>query len=171
MLCRPRVFGGLSGYLYHRRLTPLDHCNTNITRGSRRRFSRKPTRPGTVALRDRTCSCGCWRGGGYRRDPDRPVPGRALWFALGFLGRGFGPRRSRLTQGAANTGPRRRSRRPCCNLGGNARSATGSRASAAALKCSADRRLLRLELITGAYALRTPAPVGFDRRGALLTTV
>jgi hypothetical protein len=38
-------------------------------------------------------------------------------------------------------------------------------------KSSADRRLLRFELITGAYALQTPAPVGFDRRGALLTTV
>lgn len=53
MLHRPRVFGGLSGYLYYRRLTPLDHCNSNITRGSRRRLSLKPTYRDMVAMRGR----------------------------------------------------------------------------------------------------------------------
>jgi len=86
------------------------------------------------------------------------VPGRERWFALGFLGRGFGPRRSRLSQGAANTGPRRRSRRRCCNVGANGDAIESYRCC---FKCSADRRLLRFELITCAYALQTPAPVGF----------
>jgi hypothetical protein len=142
MLRRPRVFGGLSGYLYHRRLTPLDHCNSNIIRGSRRRrrLSRKPTRRGMVALRDRDLGVGGAAGiGGIRIDPCLVGYGGSPWDswaeALGHVDLGSAkvlptPALGGVLVGLAATlaptqGWRRDRERSCC------------------FKCSADRRLLR----------------------------